>query len=157
MMVDDIVGTDESSQTQDHADETLHFESTPVGLEEEVEADTDWMDMVNEDEIELSSDVESVEDMPVQETNEDIDLEEMFLIAKNKLHNGDFEEAFPTLKLLVEKEQWQKQVMETLIFDIENYHPIEVESWVLLGDAYRKQDRLKEALDAYTKAEEFIK
>ena len=88
---------------------------------------------------------------------EDQDLEEVFLIAKNKLHNGEFDDAFPRMRELLEKDEWQEQVIAALVFDIDNYHPIEVESWVLLGDTYNKQGRLREALAAYTKAEEFIK
>ena len=125
-------------ETAAHSDETLEFNTA-----EDTAPDQSWA--------EVSSQIEETQ------PEEDVDYEEIFLIAKNKLHNGDFAEAFPRLEELINEEAWLNRVMEALIFDIENYHPIEVESWVLLGDAYRKQGKLKEALDAYTKAEEFIK
>jgi len=118
-------------------DETLQFE-------------TPELDFVEEDEL-------VVEEREIVAEQEQQDFEEVFLIAKNKLHNGEFEEAFPRLRQLLDIKEWQDQVIETLVYDIENYHPIEVETWVLLGDTYNKQGRLQEALDAYTKAEEFIK
>jgi cytochrome c-type biogenesis protein CcmH/NrfG len=36
-------------------------------------------------------------------------------------------------------------------------HPVEITLWQTLGDAYMKADRLQEALDAYTKAEELLR
>lgn len=134
-------------------EETLQFGT----LQEEALIDETVEEVVKETEPikePTSTPIEEVEEL---EKVEDVDYEEVFLIAKNKLHNGDFDDAFPRLRELIENDQWRKKVMDALVFDIENYHPIEVESWVLLGDAYRKQDLLKEALDAYTKAEEFIK
>ena len=35
--------------------------------------------------------------------------------------------------------------------------PVEVDLWQLLGDAYMRADRLQEALEAYTKAEELLR
>lgn len=146
-------------------EETIQFEN----VEEEIESidqpeefKDSWSDSQDEQESPVEESLpheEPTVESIVEEIDENsrLDAEEVFLIAKNKLHNGDFSEAFPRLKELLEKDEWLEQVMEALIHDIEHYHPIEVESWVLLGDAYRKQDRLKEALDAYTKAEDFIK
>jgi cytochrome c-type biogenesis protein CcmH/NrfG len=36
-------------------------------------------------------------------------------------------------------------------------YPIEVSIWQALGDAYMRSNRLQEALDAYTKAEELLR
>lgn len=137
----------------DSTEEILQDKTVPEEpiIEETVE------EVVNEPEFIEELAPNSIEEIGEQEEIEEIDHEEVFLIAKNKLHNGDFDDAFPRLRELIENDQWRKKVMDALIFDIENYHPIEVESWVLLGDAYRKQDLLREALEAYTKAEEFIK
>ena len=145
----DWITTDvEEVEEETHPDETLHFDT--VDGEEQDELTVDEFDDV---EIEQ----QAAQSSALPQTEQDQDLEEVFLIAKNKLHNGEFEEAFPRLRHLLEMEQWREQVIETLIYDIENYHPIEIESWVLLGDTYNKQGRLQDALDAYTKAEEFIK
>jgi cytochrome c-type biogenesis protein CcmH/NrfG len=35
-------------------------------------------------------------------------------------------------------------------------HPAEVSIWQTLGDGYARNNRLQEALDAYTKAEELL-
>jgi len=156
MLVDQTDDTEVAETVTETADETLQFETPQVEPEEEASNDM-WEDLLNEG-VEETDEVTIEDDMtPALEITEEDNKEELFLIAKNKLHNGDFDEAFPVMNNLIEDEQWLDQVMEVIIFDIENYHPIEVESWVLLGDAYRKQDRLKEALDAYTKAEDFIK
>lgn len=149
--------TGEFKEDEGFEDEQLEVTEETLQLEP-VQEETS----VQEAPEEVLSESEPVEELPPTPSEEIIeeeavDFEEMFLIAKNKLHNGDFVDAFPRLRELLNVEKWQKEVMDALVFDIENYHPIEVESWVLLGDAYRKQDRLKEALDAYTKAEEFIK
>jgi cytochrome c-type biogenesis protein CcmH/NrfG len=36
-------------------------------------------------------------------------------------------------------------------------YPVEVSLWQLLGDAYMRANRLQDALDAYTKAEELLR
>ena len=36
-------------------------------------------------------------------------------------------------------------------------YPVEVSLWQALGDAYMRSNRLQEALDAYTKAEELLR
>jgi cytochrome c-type biogenesis protein CcmH/NrfG len=36
-------------------------------------------------------------------------------------------------------------------------YPVEVSIWQALGDAYMRSNRLQEALDAYTKAEELLR
>ena len=36
-------------------------------------------------------------------------------------------------------------------------YPVEVPVWQALGDAYMRANRLQEALDAYTKAEELLR
>jgi len=35
--------------------------------------------------------------------------------------------------------------------------PVDVDIWQLLGDAYMRSNRLQDALDAYTKAEELLR
>jgi cytochrome c-type biogenesis protein CcmH/NrfG len=50
--------------------------------------------------------------------------------------------------------------MEEIIFDLQEAtyrHPVDVIVWQTLGDAYMRNNRLQEALDAYTKAEELLR
>jgi tetratricopeptide (TPR) repeat protein len=137
-------------------------EETLDVIEEEIEAEpideTDESISVIEeapefDELEIEEGALPAE----EEKQREIDFEELFILAKNQLHNGEFDEAHPQLEQLMQDDQWTQDVIDVLLFDIENYHPIEIHSWMLLGDAYRKQNNLQQALDAYTKAEGFIK
>jgi hypothetical protein len=50
--------------------------------------------------------------------------------------------------------------MDEVIFDLQEAtysHPVDVIVWQTLGDAYMRNNRLQEALDAYTKAEELLR
>jgi tetratricopeptide (TPR) repeat protein len=166
-----IAGEDDS-EDEEILQETQ--ESEPMASLEELEEET--LDVVEEEiepepiaetEVPISVTEEAPEvdelemeegELPAKEEKQhEIAFEELFILAKNQLHNGEFDEAHPLLEQLMQDDQWTQDVIDVLLFDIENYHPIEVHSWMLLGDAYRKQDNLQQALDAYTKAEGFIK
>ena len=127
------------------------IEPEPITETEEPSSITGELQEVDEREIEEADLLAEEEKQP------ETDFEELFILAKNQLHNGEFDEALPKLQQLMQDEQWAQSVIDVLLFDIENYHPIEIHSWMLLGDAYRKQNNLQQALDAYTKAEGFIK
>lgn len=50
--------------------------------------------------------------------------------------------------------------LEEIIRDLRDAlyrYPVEVPLWQALGDAYMHSNRLQEALDAYTKAEELLR
>ncbi len=50
--------------------------------------------------------------------------------------------------------------LEEIIRDLRDAlyrYPVEVPIWQSLGDAYMRANRLQEALDAYTKAEELLR
>jgi cytochrome c-type biogenesis protein CcmH/NrfG len=50
--------------------------------------------------------------------------------------------------------------LDEIIFDLREAiyrYPVEVPVWQALGDAYMRANRLQEALDAYTKAEELLR
>ena len=136
-------------ETLDAVEEEI--EPEPIAETEEPSSVTGELQEVDEREIEEADLLADEEKQP------ETDFEELFIIAKNQLHNGEFDEALPQLQQLMQDEQWNQSVIDVLLFDIETYHPIEVHSWMLLGDAYRKQNNLQQALDAYTKAEGFIK
>ena len=52
------------------------------------------------------------------------------------------------------------RLLEDIIFDLREAlyrHPVDVDIWQSLGDAYMRSNRLQDALDAYTKAEELLR
>jgi hypothetical protein len=52
------------------------------------------------------------------------------------------------------------KLLEEIIYDLREAiyrYPVEVSVWQALGDAYMRANRLQEALDAYTKAEELLR
>ena len=90
------------------------------------------------------------------EIEEDFSVAEILQKAKEDLVNGDFNDAHQALENLLRQKNNIEEIIEILIFDIEHYHPIQVDSWILLGDAYVQKQDLEKALDAYIKAENFI-
>ena len=51
-------------------------------------------------------------------------------------------------------------MLEEVTFDLKEAiyrFPVEVSIWQALGDAYMRANRLQDALDAYTKAEELLR
>ena len=54
----------------------------------------------------------------------------------------------------------QFKFLEEIIHDLRDAlyrYPVEVTIWQTLGDAYMRENRLQEALDSYTKAEELLR
>jgi hypothetical protein len=52
------------------------------------------------------------------------------------------------------------RLLEDVIYDLREAlyrHPVDVDIWQSLGDAYMRSNRLQDALDAYTKAEELLR
>ncbi|NSW51545.1 MAG: tetratricopeptide repeat protein [Anaerolineae bacterium] len=120
-------------------------------LEQKQESDVDGVAVT---EPEVSS--QDIAVNPVQETGfpepEPLD----FKSIQQWLAEGNFSMAHTLLREQVKSGQNLNQVIDTLLHDINHYHPIEIDSWILLGDAYFKQDDLIKALDAYNKAEDFL-
>ena len=57
---------------------------------------------------------------------------------------------------LIKKGKHLEEVIGNLTESLYRY-PVEVSIWQALGDAYMRENRLKEALEAYNKAEELIR
>ncbi len=76
--------------------------------------------------------------------------------ARQWIKEGEIDKALSLYeKMLDEKEQ-----LKTVTDDLEKAsldHPIDVMIMKTLGDAYMQQDKLQEALDAYSKAEELLR
>ncbi|MBI5950970.1 MAG: tetratricopeptide repeat protein, partial [Chloroflexi bacterium] len=76
--------------------------------------------------------------------------------AKGELDRGDIPAALAHYGKLIKKGKHIEETIRDLTESIYRY-PVEVGIWQTLGDAYMRANRLKEALEAYNKAEELIR
>jgi cytochrome c-type biogenesis protein CcmH/NrfG len=76
--------------------------------------------------------------------------------AKGELDRGDIPAALDHYSKLIKKGKHLEETIRDLTDSIYRY-PVEVGIWQTLGDAYMRANRLKEALEAYNKAEELIR
>jgi tetratricopeptide (TPR) repeat protein len=72
------------------------------------------------------------------------------------LNRGDLDSALGGYSQLIQSGQYLEPIIQTLRDALYRY-PVDIGLWQTLGDAYARQDRLQEALDAYTKAEELLR
>jgi tetratricopeptide (TPR) repeat protein len=72
-------------------------------------------------------------------------------LAANRLEN-----AMALYAKLIKKGRLLEDVLQDLR-DAVYRHPVDVVVWQTLGDAYMRANRLQEALDAYTKAEDLLR
>jgi competence ComEA-like helix-hairpin-helix protein len=92
---------------------------------------------------------------PVQAKNsvsKDADLAS----AQVELEHGDIPSALKVYSKLIKKGRLLDEVIEDLRQALYQY-PVEATIWQALGDAYMRANRLQDALDSYTKAEEFMR
>jgi hypothetical protein len=76
--------------------------------------------------------------------------------AREDLSGGDIPGALDTYGKLIRK----TRLLDEVIYDLREAlyrYPVEVSIWQALGDAYMRANRLQDALDAYTKAEELLR
>lgn len=76
--------------------------------------------------------------------------------AQTALQAGNLERALQFYNRLIQEAQHLEDVIHDLHEALYRY-PIDVGLWQALGDAYVRSNRLQEALDAYTKAEELLR
>jgi len=77
-------------------------------------------------------------------------------LAQDELLRGNIPAALDTYGKLIKK----GRLLDEVIFDLREVlyrYPVEVSIWQALGDAYLRANRLQDALDAYTKAEELLR
>ncbi|MFM8424557.1 MAG: tetratricopeptide repeat protein [Chloroflexota bacterium] len=94
--------------------------------------------------------------LPRQKKSEGQGSVSMLSLAKAELDRGDIPEALVHYGKLIKKGKHLEEVIGNLSESIYRY-PVEVGIWQALGDAYMRANRLKEALEAYNKAEELIR
>lgn len=76
--------------------------------------------------------------------------------ARNELSRSNIPGALETYSKLIKKGKY----LDEVIFDLRDAlyrYPVEVSIWQSLGDAYMRANRLQDALDSYTKAEELLR
>lgn len=76
--------------------------------------------------------------------------------AREAMLHGKIPDALQTYSTLIRK----GKLLEDITFDLKEAlyrFPVEVSIWQTLGDAYMRANRLQDALDAYTKAEELLR
>ena len=76
--------------------------------------------------------------------------------ARTELSRSNIPGALETYGKLIKKGRF----LDEVIFDLREAlyrYPVEVSIWQSLGDAYMRANRLQDALDAYTKAEELLR
>ncbi len=76
--------------------------------------------------------------------------------AKSELGRGNIAAALDVYTKLIRKGKSLEEIIRDLRDALYRY-PVEVPIWQTLGDAYMRANRLQEALDAYTKAEELLR
>jgi DNA-binding SARP family transcriptional activator len=76
--------------------------------------------------------------------------------ARELLDKGSLDQAMASYAKLIKKGKLLEEVIEDLN-EIVYRHPVDVIVWQTMGDAYMRSNRLQEALDSYTKAEELLR
>jgi len=77
-------------------------------------------------------------------------------LAQAELGRGNIGAALDLYVRLIRRGRSLEEIIRDLRDALYRY-PVEVPIWQALGDAYMRANRLQEALDAYTKAEELLR
>ncbi len=80
----------------------------------------------------------------------------MLGMARNELSRSNIGGALESYGKLIKKARFLDEVIHDLRDALYRY-PVDVNIWQSLGDAYMRANRLQDALDAYTKAEELLR
>jgi cytochrome c-type biogenesis protein CcmH/NrfG len=76
--------------------------------------------------------------------------------ANRAVQSGDIDSAIKQFNSIIKKGKLLEEAIEE-IKEALRRHPVNVELWQVLGDAYMKENNLQEALDAYSKAENLLR
>jgi len=83
-------------------------------------------------------------------------LDPVLGMARNELSRSNIPSALESYGKLIKKGRFLDEVIYDLRDALDRY-PVDVNIWQALGDAYMRANRLQDALDAYTKAEELLR
>jgi tetratricopeptide (TPR) repeat protein len=93
---------------------------------------------------------------PIEEAMAAMPVDPILGRAREDLSKGDVSGALKTYGKLIHK----TRLLDEVIYDLREalyQYPVDVDIWQSLGDAYMRANRLQDALDAYTKAEELLR
>jgi tetratricopeptide (TPR) repeat protein len=77
--------------------------------------------------------------------------------ARSALSGGDVSTAVNHYRGLIRRRADLDEVIKDLNLALQHDHPVDIDIWATLGDAYARKNSLQKALDAYTKAEELLR
>ena len=83
-------------------------------------------------------------------------VDPVLAMARNELAQNNVSGALGSYGKLIKKARYLDEVIYDLRDALYRY-PVDVNLWQSLGDAYMRANRLQDALDAYTKAEELLR
>jgi tetratricopeptide (TPR) repeat protein len=89
--------------------------------------------------------------IPVQDKDGDL-----LMMAQLELEDNNLNEAMKKYMALIKKDRLLDEVIHDLREALYRF-PVDIIVWQTLGDAYMRANRLQDALDAYTKAEELLR
>lgn len=93
--------------------------------------------------------------LEVTEETPTTEYDRIFQEASKAIESGDLEDAEDQFTKLIKVETLLDKIVETLTTATESY-PTDSGLWMTLGDAFGRSGKLQNALDAYTKAEEYL-
>ncbi|MBS1249429.1 MAG: ComE operon protein 1 [Chloroflexi bacterium] len=140
-----------------HREEHGHFESIENILDV-AEVDADTLETLKE-QIEVISPPKAEEDkapLPEPLPEPEDEYQAALFGARGALASGEIEDALKHHEKLIE----EKELLEEVIADLSEAtykYPMNVSILKTLGDAYMQVDKLQEALDAYSKAEDLLR
>jgi cytochrome c-type biogenesis protein CcmH/NrfG len=76
--------------------------------------------------------------------------------AKIALSKGNIDDAVSIFSEHIKSNSLLDEIISELKNSLDHYYPIDISLWQTLGDAYFKKNQLKNALAAYSKAEELL-
>jgi tetratricopeptide (TPR) repeat protein len=83
-------------------------------------------------------------------------VDPVLAMARDELARNDVNGALASYGKLIKKARYLDEVIYDLR-EAQYRYPVDVNLWQSLGDAYMRANRLQDALDAYTKAEELLR
>ncbi len=128
----------------------------PEPMEDQPAETIPWspgLTMAEEDTPDMEEVVPEPESRPSSDDRVLITLNE----ARNALADGNIDSALIGYSVMIKKKDSLNRVIQDLNEALQYKHPVNVDIWQTLGDAYARNEELQEALNAYTKAEELLR
>lgn len=147
---------DEKPSAEPSADPEWLPEIMAKETEPEIKEEVDFASLADEPEPAAAEPLEEVPAVDLPATPEMPPSSETISTASQAIMDGDIAAAIKEFNKLIKK----GKLLDDLIAEIKQalrWHPVNVELWQVLGDAYMKQNNLQDALDAYSKAEELLR